>query len=152
MSCEPDSNWQPQDLQSGALPLRHHSRSQRLKAIFFNFAISSNFLEGCMKIGFQHGGAGKIWANHYYGLPSEPSLNRSNFLPGGPHPSMYGYIYYTSTQQECIRHAKRVARAASGRPPDIARQSRYPPRSICLPRCRGPASIRLSLHRFGRSW
>jgi hypothetical protein len=78
-----------------------------------------------MKIGLQHGGAGKIWANHYYGLPSEPSLNRSNFLPGGPHPSMYGYIYYTSTQQERTRHAKRVARAASGRPPDIARQSRY---------------------------
>jgi hypothetical protein len=104
------------------------------------------------KIGLQHGGAGKIWANHYYGLPSEPSLNRSNFLPGGPHPSMYGYIYYTSTQQERTRHAKRVARAVSGRPPDIARQSRYPPRSICLPRCRGPASIRLSLHRFGRPW
>jgi hypothetical protein len=37
-----------------------------------------------MKIGLQHAGAGKIWANHYYGLPSEPSLNRSNFLPGGP--------------------------------------------------------------------
>ena len=50
-----------------------------------------------MKIGLQHGGAGKIWANHYYGLPSEPSLNRSNFLPGGPHPSMYGYNAQANT-------------------------------------------------------
>jgi hypothetical protein len=59
-SCEPDSNWQPQDLQSGALPLRHHST----KAIFFNFHIFYNFLESCMKIGLQHG-----WGRENMGKP-----------------------------------------------------------------------------------